>query len=170
MVQLTRPLCRYLPKWFFRMQAQVHMTRYKKGVPPGDHWREWMQFKSKYGKSYESEAEEARRFANFMATKQRVDRHNAQENKSFKKGLNHFADWTREEWDRSHGFKVDVSDMARIEAQEKHHEQQPIQQQVVQQKDMPQKAVQQDVTKQHTQQEQVATSSQAGQELQPRTK
>ena len=80
--------------------------------------REWMQFKSKYGKNYESQAEEARRFANFMATKHQVELHNAQENKSFEMGLNHFADWTGAELAGMNGLKVDDSDMARIEAQE----------------------------------------------------
>ena len=81
--------------------------------------REWMEFKRKYGKSYESEAEEARRFSIFMATKQRVDKHNALKNKSlFEMGLNHFADWTRAELDGMNGLKVDDSDMARIETQE----------------------------------------------------
>ena len=77
---------------------------------------EWIAFKLKHGKSYASQAEDASRMANFLATKERVERHNAKSGNSYLKGLNHMADWTNEERARLNGFKPSQSGLHRSEA------------------------------------------------------
>lgn len=69
--------------------------------------REWNLFKRRYGKSYRSPAEEARRFANFLATKQKIERHNAAPNRTHTLSLNHLADLSKEEFARLNGLKHD---------------------------------------------------------------
>uniref|UniRef100_A0A6G1SGW0 Cathepsin L n=1 Tax=Aceria tosichella TaxID=561515 RepID=A0A6G1SGW0_9ACAR len=62
------------------------------------HLHEWAQYKRQHGKVYESPEEDARRFSLFLAAKERVQRHNANERASYKLGLNHMSDWTQEEF------------------------------------------------------------------------
>uniref|UniRef100_A0A6G1S606 Cathepsin L n=1 Tax=Aceria tosichella TaxID=561515 RepID=A0A6G1S606_9ACAR len=59
--------------------------------------REWAQYKRQYGKVYGTPEEDARRFSLFMASREEIKQHNANEQSSYKLGLNHMADWTREE-------------------------------------------------------------------------
>ena len=58
---------------------------------------EWIAYKLEHGKSYASQAEDANRMANFLATKQQIERHNDHGSSSYKMGLNHMSDWTQEE-------------------------------------------------------------------------
>ena len=58
---------------------------------------EWMAYKLKHSKSYVSQAEDASRMANFLATKARVDRRNARSGNTYVMALNHMADWSSKE-------------------------------------------------------------------------
>ena len=63
----------------------------------GLHQAEWMAYKLKHGKSYASKAEDANRMANFLATEERVERHNAKSGNTYVMALNHMADWSSKE-------------------------------------------------------------------------
>ena len=77
----------------------------------GRHQAEWMAYKLKHGKSYASQVEDASRMANFLATKGRVDRHNAQSGNTYVMGLNHMADWSSKERAQLNGFRLDPNSL-----------------------------------------------------------
>jgi len=61
-------------------------------------------FKQQFGKTYRNEVEELERFLIFENTLQEIEDHN-RAGKGWKKGLNQFADWTREEFnDKLNGY------------------------------------------------------------------
>uniref|UniRef100_A0A6G1S9T0 Cathepsin L n=1 Tax=Aceria tosichella TaxID=561515 RepID=A0A6G1S9T0_9ACAR len=68
---------------------------------------EWKQYKQQHGKVYDSPEEDARRFLLFLATKEQVRLHNANEQADYKLGLNHMSDWTQAERARLRGFRYD---------------------------------------------------------------
>lgn len=73
---------------------------------------EWTLFKRQFSKTYTSSEEEARRFANFIATNAYIKRHNADPRAPYKLGLNHMSDWSSEELDRITGLRIDASKLA----------------------------------------------------------
>ena len=63
------------------------------------------EFKQKYGKSYKDPAEELYRFSTFVRNVKDIEEHN-KSGKGWKKGVNHFADMTKEEFNtKLNGFK-----------------------------------------------------------------
>ena len=52
---------------------------------------------SKYNRVFASKSDYGNRLQTFLATRDRVKEHNTQEERSYDKGLNKFADWTHEE-------------------------------------------------------------------------
>lgn len=63
----------------------------------------------KFGRSFASKEDYFNRLQTFLKTKAAVDAHNAQPGQLYKRGLNQFADWTKEEADkvlRSAKFEV----------------------------------------------------------------
>ena len=79
---------------------------------------EWTAYKLKHGKIYASQAEDASRMANFLATKERVDRHNAQSGNTYVMALNHLADWSSEERAKLKGLRLNPNDLEISEAQQ----------------------------------------------------
>ena len=63
----------------------------------------WSQFKSKYDKNYQNDAEENQRFNIFRNNVEFIEKHN-QEKHSFSLGINEFADMTQEEFRKRKGF------------------------------------------------------------------
>uniref|UniRef100_A0A6G1SMV2 Cathepsin L n=1 Tax=Aceria tosichella TaxID=561515 RepID=A0A6G1SMV2_9ACAR len=70
--------------------------------------KEWLQYKRQYGKVYESPEEDAHRYLQFLATKQRIDQHNnGNKQVSYKLGLNQMADWTQKELAQLNEYRSD---------------------------------------------------------------
>ena len=68
------------------------------------HRSQFEAFKQQFGKTYKDEVEELERFRIFENTLQEIEDHN-RAGKGWKKGLNQFADWTREEFnDKLNGY------------------------------------------------------------------
>ena len=55
---------------------------------------EWENFKIKHGRNYESIEEEAYRFKVFKDNLEIIKKHNADQSKTYKMGMNHFGDLT----------------------------------------------------------------------------
>lgn len=77
---------------------------------------EWLQFKTKYEKVYTSQEEDSMRFANFLATKQHIECHNAYELATYKMGLNRMSDWSAEEFGRLLGRSKAPKSRASVDA------------------------------------------------------
>ena len=61
-------------------------------------------FKQQFGKTYQNEVEEQERFSIFVKTLKEIEAHN-QSGQGWKKGINQFADWTKEEFnDKLNGY------------------------------------------------------------------
>lgn len=73
----------------------------------------WESFKTEFGKTYSTMAEEHMRFANFLSTLRLIDSRNEMEEGSATHGLTKFADMTEEEFQRSHLNFVYVADANR---------------------------------------------------------
>uniref|UniRef100_A0A6G1SE06 Cathepsin K n=1 Tax=Aceria tosichella TaxID=561515 RepID=A0A6G1SE06_9ACAR len=58
---------------------------------------EWTHYKRQYGKIYETPEEDAQRFSLFLASKEFIRQHNANDQATFKMGLNHMSDWAPNE-------------------------------------------------------------------------
>uniref|UniRef100_A0A6G1SI85 Counting factor associated protein D n=1 Tax=Aceria tosichella TaxID=561515 RepID=A0A6G1SI85_9ACAR len=58
---------------------------------------EWAQYKRQYGKVYGTPEEDRHRFTLFLASKERIRQHNANERASYKLGLNALSDWAPDE-------------------------------------------------------------------------
>lgn len=58
---------------------------------------EWINYKRVHGKNYPMAEEDSRRFASFLAAKNRIETHNSRPGVSYKLGLNEMSDWTLEE-------------------------------------------------------------------------
>lgn len=66
----------------------------------------WLKFKKQFNKIYHDVAEENNAFKNFMDHSMHIDAHNklhADGKKTYKLGLNHFADMSHSEWKRKVG-------------------------------------------------------------------
>lgn len=59
---------------------------------------DWEDYKSFYGKSYESFEEDAYRLAIFMKAHAEVIAHNADPTQTYTKGINHFSDLSKDEF------------------------------------------------------------------------
>jgi C1A family cysteine protease len=66
---------------------------------------EYMQFVTKYGKSYGTKEEFEFRYNQYIATREALGQENAQNGNTFSVGVNHFADWTPEEYKRLLGYR-----------------------------------------------------------------
>ena len=99
------------------MACLVVVCEMSQAAVSGHHQAEWMAYKLKHGKSYASQAEDANRMANFLATKERVERHNAQSGNTYVMALNHMADWSSEERAQLNGLKLDPNSLKRSKAQ-----------------------------------------------------
>ncbi|KAJ8959298.1 hypothetical protein NQ318_021984 [Aromia moschata] len=67
---------------------------------------QWRDFKTKHGKKYESDEEEARRFEIFKEAVAKIEEHNKkyEEGKvTYTMGINQFADLTQEEFKKNLG-------------------------------------------------------------------
>uniref|UniRef100_A0A6G1SDV3 Cathepsin S n=1 Tax=Aceria tosichella TaxID=561515 RepID=A0A6G1SDV3_9ACAR len=69
---------------------------------------EWLLFKKQHGKVYETPEEDSRRFSLYLAAKDKIERHNSNATDSYKLGLNHMSDWTKEELGKLHGLRDDI--------------------------------------------------------------
>uniref|UniRef100_A0A6G1SF32 Cathepsin L n=1 Tax=Aceria tosichella TaxID=561515 RepID=A0A6G1SF32_9ACAR len=65
---------------------------------------EWTQYKKRHGKVYDTLEEDARRFSLYLAAKEQIRQHNANEQASYKMGLSHLSDWTQEEFTQLNGL------------------------------------------------------------------
>jgi len=59
---------------------------------------DWDEFKHKFNKTYHDSKEEAYRKDLFLKKAEEIDAHNADTSKTYKKGVNHFTDMTKEEF------------------------------------------------------------------------
>uniref|UniRef100_A0A6G1SNZ3 Cathepsin L n=1 Tax=Aceria tosichella TaxID=561515 RepID=A0A6G1SNZ3_9ACAR len=75
---------------------------------------EWEQYKRQHGKVYETPEEDSSRFSLFLAAKERVAQHNANDQASYKMSLNHLSDWTPEESAMLNGFRHDSLEPAKL--------------------------------------------------------
>lgn len=66
---------------------------------------EWSLYKKQHGKVYETPEEDAHRFSLYLAAKNKIERHNLDANASYKLGLNHMSDWTKEELSMLNGSR-----------------------------------------------------------------
>lgn len=67
---------------------------------------DWASFKNAHQKTYPNAMEETRRREIFEGRIKKINEHNANENHSYKMGLNHMSDWTEEEMATLRGFKA----------------------------------------------------------------
>lgn len=63
----------------------------------------WLHYKKQFGKLYPNQEEDSMRFANFLDSKRRIERHNANVSATYKMGLNLMSDWTASELSRLSG-------------------------------------------------------------------
>uniref|UniRef100_A0A6G1S9W2 Cathepsin L n=1 Tax=Aceria tosichella TaxID=561515 RepID=A0A6G1S9W2_9ACAR len=85
----------------------------------------WVGFKNEYGKDYQTAEENEQRMALFLATKERIEQHNSNEQSSYKLGLNYMADWTPEELAGINGSYFDSIGHERIRKLELSHDDDP---------------------------------------------
>lgn len=73
---------------------------------------DWVSFKETHEKSYPNAMEETRRREIFERRLKKIEEHNANEEHSYKMGINHMSDWTEEEMQVLRGFKAPAKGVA----------------------------------------------------------
>lgn len=63
----------------------------------------WIEFKLKFGRFYNTETEEAKRYTIFQENLKDINKHNNNPAHKYKKGINHFSDLTHEEFRQTMG-------------------------------------------------------------------
>uniref|UniRef100_A0A6G1S9S5 Cathepsin K n=1 Tax=Aceria tosichella TaxID=561515 RepID=A0A6G1S9S5_9ACAR len=79
---------------------------------------EWTLYKKQYGKVYETPEEDAHRFSLFLATKDKIERHNKNTSFTYKLGLSHLSDWTQQERRKLNGLRYNENLQQSAEANE----------------------------------------------------
>uniref|UniRef100_A0A6G1S6M6 Cathepsin L n=1 Tax=Aceria tosichella TaxID=561515 RepID=A0A6G1S6M6_9ACAR len=82
---------------------------------------EWTQYKKRHGKVYETLEEEARRFSLYLAAREQIRQHNANEQASYKMGLSHLSDRTQEEFAQLNGLGYELGEPKRRVAKAQDH-------------------------------------------------
>lgn len=75
---------------------------------------QWEAFKKVHAKEYHNHAEDRERFSHFCRKSREIYNHNANQEATYKMGINRFADWTESERSQLSSLKTDAGDNYRM--------------------------------------------------------